>query len=444
VAIVTTMETIRLRLLWTWDHCIQWTATHPGPHDWGASNEYAGTAEDFVRETSLMLRWCGRHGIDGVVVWGLLRDQHGGVDAARRLCDVAAEAGVKLLAGIGLNAYGGVYYEGDSPWSMDRHLQAHPELRALNEAGEPHVLYPGGGMPRPLHHACPSRPENMAYCLDSLRWLMETVPLDGAQVEAGDTGVCHCGRCRERRQHPVSVLSWEDMALMYRPAAEAVWSVRPEALVVLETYSHPEPHAGSDAPGFGDGMPSWAAECLAQFPRQAHVQWVADDYIPPRKRREWTAAGVAPAGFAGNIMRAHLGTWWFAGRGDELAVDWLAEMARRSIAGGFDGLSIFGEKGSFRTGCELNYLALADYGSADNPAADLDSFLARVAASLLGGVELAKEFLRLARLIEAPEELERAAAEARRHAAQLAGRPADRWTWLAWYLSRWLYDRELQ
>jgi hypothetical protein len=433
------MGSINLRLLWTWDHCVQWTAARAGTHDWGASNEYSGNAEDFVREYSLMLRWCGQNGIEGVVAWGLLRDQHGGVEAAKRLCDVADEAGVKLLAGIGLNAYGGAYYEGDSPWSLANHLQAHPELYALNEAGEPHILRPGSFMPQPMIHACPSRPENMKHMVESLRWLMEAVPLGGVQVEAGDTGVCQCTLCRDRRQHPSSWLSWEDMAHTYAPAAEAVWSVRADALVVLETYSNPTPHDGEDAPGFGGGLPHWAPACLEQFPSGGHIQWVCDQYIPPTSRWEWTAAGVAPAGFAGNVMRCHLATWWRQ-RGEELSVDWLALMAQKSMAHGFDGLSIFGEKSPFRTGCELNYLALADYGSAGNPAADLDSFLGRVAGPLLGGAERAREFLRLARLIDTPDELERAAAEARRHAAQLAGRPADRWTWLAGYLSRWLYD----
>ena len=434
---------IDLRLLWTWDHCVQWTAARAGTHDWGASNEFSGNAEDFVREYSLMLRWCGQHGIQGVVAWGLLRDQHGGVEAAKRLCDVADEAGVKLLAGIGLNAYGGAYYEGDSPWSLANHLQAHPELLALNEAGEPHILRPGNFMPQPMIHACPSRPENMEYMGESLRWLMETVPLGGVQVEAGDTGVCQCTLCRDRRQHPSSWFSWEDMAHTYAPAAEAIWSVRPEALVVLETYSNPEPHPGEDTPGFGGGLPHWAPECIERFPRGGHIQWVCDEYIPPTSRREWTAAGVAPAGFAGNVMRCHLATWWRQ-RGEELSVDWLAVMAGRSINAGFDGLSIFGEKSPFRTGCELNYLALADYGSGGNPEADLQSFLERVAGPLLGGAGRARDFLRLARLIDQPDQLGSAAAQARQHAAALSGREAGRWTWLAWYLSRWLYDRELE
>ena len=431
---------INLRLLWTWDHATKWSAARPGGNDWGASNEYNRSAEDFVVEYSRLLHWCGQNGIEGVVVWGLLRDNHGGVEAACRLCDIARETGVKLLAGIGLNAYGGAYYEGDSPWSLNNHLRAHPELYALGDDGRPLIRTIPGNCAQPFHHACPSRPQNQDYCQESLRWLMAQVPLDGVQVEAGDTGVCQCPLCDERRQHGVSIMSWEDMALMYPLAAEAAWAVRPEATVVLETYSHPGPVAGEPVPSFGEGTPPWAAGCLDQFPRGAHVQWVCDGYIPPHSRHEWTAAGQAPPGFAGNIMRAHVGTWW--GRyGDELAVDWLAVMARQSLDHGFDGLSIFGEKLPFHTGCELNYLALADYGSTTNPTADLNAFLDRVAAPLLGGSDLAREYLQLARAMDEPERLEAAAATARGRAAVLGGRPAERWGWLAWYLSRFSYDR---
>lgn len=431
---------INLRLLWTWDHCVQWTAGRAGMHDWGASNEYPGNAEDFLREYSLLVRWCGQHGIDGVVIWGLLRDGHGGVETATRLCEVADEAGVKVLAGIGLNAYGGVYYEGASEWSLNKHLEKHPELFAFRADGERHIIMPGRFMPQPMLHACPSRPENREYMMDGLRWLMETVPVHGVQVEAGDTFCCECPLCRERRQHPISALSWEDMALTYGPATEAVLSVRPEATVVLETYSHPNPVEDPEAPTFGGGLPPWAPECIAKFPREAYVQWVGDYFTAPMNSAPWT--GRAPEGFAGNIMRSHHSTWW-RGRGDEVAVDWLAEVAQKSLAQGFDGLSIFGDKGPSRSGCELNYLALADYGSAANPTADLDSFLQRVAAPLLGGEQAAREYLRLARLIEAPEQLEDAVAAARRQAAQRSGREADRWTWLAWYLSRFVYDRDL-
>jgi len=430
---------IKTRLLWTWDHASAWALNRPGGHDFGASNEYGRTAEAFVADYSCVLQWCGCHGIDGVVVWGLLRDRHGGADTVHRLCEVAREAGVMLLAGVGLNAYGGVYYEGASPYSLENHLQAHPELYAVDADGRRMVYDFGPSGPRTSHHACPSRPENQRFAQESLRWLFETFDLAGVQMETGDTGVCRCALCRERRLYPVSAQSFDDMALMYPLAAEAIRSVRATALIAVETYSHPQPYEGpAEAPGFGEGAPPWTAECVDRFPEDVLVQWVCDGFVAPRNSWAWTEAGVPPEGPRRHLLRAHFGTFWHRFR-HEVAVDWIAEMARQAIAHSFDALSLFGEASPFHTGDELNYLALADYGSAGNPEADVESFLDRVAGPLLGGPELAQEYLRIARLVEQRGEIAEALGEVRRIAAALGGRPAQRWTWLGNYLASFAY-----
>lgn len=430
---------IRTRIFWTWDHSTAWALNRPGGHDLGASNEYGRGPEAFVADYSCLLRWCGQHGIDGVVVWGLLRDRHGGAEPVHRLCEVARECNVMLLAGIGLNAYGGVYYEGASEYSLERHLQAHPELYGVRPNGERMVFDFGTLGPRLSHHACPSRPENQEFAQDSLRWLFETLDLAGVQMEAGDTGVCRCAQCEERREHPVSGFSWDDMALMYPLAAEAIRSARQDAFIIAETYSHPQPYEGdAEVPGFGEGVPPWAAACIGQFPEEVVVQWVCDQWVAPRNARTWTDAGVPPPGPRGHMMRAHFGTFWHRYR-HELAVDWIADMVAKSARHGFDAISLFGESSPFHTGAELNYLALADYGSAANPDVDVDSFLERTAGPLLGGPDLAREYLRFARLIDERQEIAGALAEMRRIAAGLDGRPAQRWVWLANYLASFIY-----
>jgi hypothetical protein len=145
---------IKTRMLWTWDHSTEWALNRPGAQTMGAMNPYFRSPDVFVEDYTRLLDWSGKHHIDAVVVWGLLRDSHGGVEAAKKLCDVAARNGVRLLAGVGLCAYGGVYYEGGSPQSMRVHLNRHPELRASNESGRPIVAN---------MMACPSRKENRDY-----------------------------------------------------------------------------------------------------------------------------------------------------------------------------------------------------------------------------------------------------------------------------------------
>jgi hypothetical protein len=117
----------------------------------------------------------------------------------------------------------------------------------------------------------PAPDRDQAFAQESLRWLFETFDLAGVQMEAGDTGVCRCPQCEARREHPVSTFSWDDMALMYPLATEAICSVRQDAFIIAETYSHPQPYGGEE-PGFGGGIPEWAPACLARFPADIVAQ----------------------------------------------------------------------------------------------------------------------------------------------------------------------------
>ena len=438
---------IKTRMFWTWDHSTEWALNRPGAHTHGSCNEYGRSTEAFLQDYTALLRWCGRHKIDAVVVWGLLRDGHGGLESAKRLCDVAAKENVRLLCGVGLNAYGGVYYEGNSPHNLERHLESHPELSAVDADGNQlsfnvdgngtkvPITTKGQPGPRGFYQACPSRPENQDFMAESLAWLFKNLPLGGVQMETGDTGVCQCRLCRDRRQHsplPFSWLSWEDMGLMYPLATSAVRSVAPDAWVVCETYSHPQPYTGPDKPPkFGDAMPAWAATELARFPRGVFVQWVADYFMKNGAiAPSWTADGRVSNADHRHVMRSHLATSWFGNRG-ELAIDWIANLVQQSMASGFDGISLFGEVSPFHAGAELNYLALADYGGAGNPTANLDAFQRRVAAPLLGGVDNARDFVRFARLLDDRKQIPAALPSIYGRLASLPPDAARRWCWLA-------------
>ncbi len=428
---------VTTRMFWTWDATTQWALNLSGAQTIGAANKYTRTAGAFLEDYTKMFRWCGRQGIDAVVVWGLLRDTHGGLETAKRLCEVASDHGVRLLCGVGLNAYGGVYYEGNSPYSLEQHLAARPELVALDESGRP--------MCKPyLYVACPSRRENQEYAAESLHWLFKNLPLGGVQMETGDYGVCHCSLCWQRRKHPATHFSWEDMALMYPIAAEAIRSVSPESWIVCETYSNPQPYTGSKkAPDFGDGKPSWGDECIEQFPtgKTIFVEWVCDDYIQPKLLRAWTKAGTVSNTPRRNVMRSHLSTYYFGNRRGELAIDWLADMVQNSVNHGFDAISIFGEVSPFDTGAELNYLALENYGSAKNLHAGLETFLKEVAAPLLGGDQYAHDYLRYARMLEGGQrEIPGALKDIYAHLGGLPPAAARRWVWLANYLSSFVYS----
>ena len=432
--------TVKTRVFWTWDHSTEWALNRLGAQTIGASNHYGRTTESFVEDYTKLLEWCGRHSVDAVVVWGLLRDAHGGVESVKKLCDVANKHNVKLLCGVGLNAYGGVYYEGNSPYSLEKHLTDHPDLYGVNADGNKMNYAFGLLGPKVSHHACPSRKENQEFAVESLRWLFKTLPgLGGVQMESGDTGVCQCETCKKRRQRPCVGISWEDMALMYPMAVEAIRSVKPDAFTICETYSHPERYDDpSKGLGFGEGRPAWSDECLAEFPEGVFVQYAGDAFFKPVSSRKWTDAGMVTDKRRRSIMRAHFGTYWSNMRG-ELSVDWIADMVQQSAAHGIDGISIFGEVSPFHTGAELNYLALENYGSAGNPKADLDVFLKDVAGPLLGGEQDARDYLSYARLRTEPAGIPDALKDIYKRCAKLPPDAARRWAWLANFLASFAY-----
>ena len=144
-------------------------------------------------------------------------------------------------------------------------------------------------------------------------------------------------------------------------------------------------------------------------------------------------------------MRAHLGTYWgWGGFRGELAVEWIAKMIQQSAAAGFDAVSLFGEVSPFHTGAELNYLAMADFGSASNPKADHDAFVQQIAAPLLGGVDHARDFVRFARLLDARfledrKQIPAALTSIHGRLASLPPEAARRWCWLANQLASFVY-----
>ena len=433
---------IKTRLFWTWDHSTEWALNRPGAQTMGASNYYARSTDSFVQDYSALLEWCGRHHVDAVVVWGLLRDSHGGLASAKKLCDAAQKHGVRLLCGVGLNAYGGVYYEGDSRYSLERHLTQHPELYGVDPGGGRMIRNFGIYGPKATHHACPSRKENQDFAAESLRWLFKNLPLGGVQIETGDTGVCRCARCQERRKHPVAGLSWEDMALMYPLAAEAIRSVAPDAWIVCETYSDPRLSADpGKAQDFGGGKPGWAEECLALFPEGAFVQWVGDKLVANQPAMLGTEPGKALSARQRHVLRCHFSTYWGGLRG-EPALDGIAALARQGVQHGFDAVSIFGEVSPFHTGAELNYLAFEDFASGSNPKSSMDAFLKEKAAPLLGGEAEAREFLDLARVRSRPSEIPAALRRIYDRIGKLPAPAARRWSWLATFLSSFGYPDE--
>ena len=212
------------RLFWNWDHSTNWCLNTIGRQNCGVANPYTKKPDEFVHDYTRMIDFCSGNRIDAVGVVGLLRDCHGGWDAARRICEYGRKHGVRVYLIAGLYSYGGLYYEGDSPLSLAKFLTENPDCMAQTPDHQPKYLqysWPHGVRREPS--ACPSHPRVREFVLDSLSKLFAELPeLGGIQMEAGDSGLCCCERCLARRDvSPGEVRAETRTTVLHCPSA--IW-----------------------------------------------------------------------------------------------------------------------------------------------------------------------------------------------------------------------------
>lgn len=431
------------KLFWNWDHSTNWCLNTVGRQNSGVSNPYTKEPGEFVRDYGRMIDFCAEHGIDAVGAVGLLRDIHGGWDAARKVCAYGRKRGVRVYLIAGLYSYGGLYHEGDSPLALEGFLARHPECMARTLDGKPMFLqysYPHGTGRQAA--ACPSHPRVREFVLDSLDRLFRELPeLGGIQMEAGDSGVCLCENCRARRTDGgdsvgefgrSNELSLSDMADIYPDAAKVVRAASPDAWIICETYVH-----FLNNPAFSDAA-SPAMRKLLGMPHDIFWQW-SDRHLKPGM---WTDAARLPAHLRPyrHIMRGHHGTQWDGGRHTFVA-DKIREQCRLAQLSGMTAVSIFGECSPFHANTEFNYLALSYFG--DRPQAAFADFVADEMAPRLGvDFGLAARYAKFAKLTADPAKIPAAIREIVRIAAEVSGDydAARRWTYLASFLNAYHYE----
>lgn len=429
---------IKNRFFWTWDHSTNWCVNTPGEQNCGVGNEYMKNPEMFEEDYKRAIDWCAEHKMTAIGIVGMLRDRHGGVEAARRVCAYAREKGTAVYIIAGLFAYGGIYYEGEHKYSLDRFFEKNPDTIAKNPDGTlVRKDFFGRGGCKKQYQGCASNKLLHEFVLESLDWLFREIPeLSGIQMESSDTGVCSCPACLARRGDvsPDEPISLSDMAAIYPDAARAVRAANPSALVICETYHH---FLDDACKLFAKKEPSADLERLLAMPRDVFWQWKCDKRI---RTNTWEAGAPMIENLKGfrHIMRSHTGTQWWGGRNTP-GIELIRRQCQLSYDSGLDAVSMFGETSPYHTNAEFNYLALEYF--ADNPHNSVADFTRDVMAKSLGGIENAKVYGEYSTYYREIERIPKAISDI----AKIAARESDpevirRFIYLASFLSSYQYE----
>lgn len=399
------------RIFWTWDHSTNWDISQLGQQESGAFNVYEKQPEAFLADYRRLLHFMSEQGVNGLVVYGLLRDGHGGLEAAQELCAVAKDYGVRLLAGIAANSYGGTYYEGRHPYNLATWLDEHPELEASFASMPGFHIDDYGRVPflkSDLSRAANSAlPENLAWTLESIDWLLQNLDLGGVNVEFGD----YAGN---------DVLA--DMKRILPAVVDRIRSHSDDLWIVTDLGW--DSILDPDLPARLEGLPR---DCIYEFTFN-RTYW-------QQLEAGLESSVVARLPMPTTILRGQIGTQWNRQRYSHIGQQF-ARMAQIAHVAGMAGAAMFSEVSSFSVPNEFNYLAFARFSS--DPSLAWQHFVASELAPRLGGLELATAYLEILDGLESTNAdfvnlRERARAANPDHASEAVSR---RWLWLVFELEK--------
>ncbi|MCP4383268.1 MAG: hypothetical protein GY798_17930, partial [Hyphomicrobiales bacterium] len=390
------------------DHSTNWQLSQVGHQEIGVFNPYGKPPGGFLADYTRLVDFCSRNRIAAIVIYGFLRDTHGGIDAAQELCRYGKERGVRIIPGIAIGAYGGVYWEGDHPYNLATWLRKNPQFAATMEKG---VGFQLADLSFPLNFprsdytlsACPSAPETIEWMEEGVAWLTETFDIGGINIESGDYGVCGCERCIARRANADEAArrvsdhgdSWshtdmaENFPRLYRVAKER----KPDLWMYCEMQ-------------WDNLLDPVAGAAQSSLPRGGIYQHTANRTFWNRLKGELGRDYVQALPTRPNVLRCQFACQW---NGDErteryaLNARVFAEMASFVDKVGMDGLTVWGEPSAYLASAELSYLAFARVSW--DPSLTWNRFVEETLAPRLGGPEAAKRFVAIAEEIDANQTL---------------------------------------
>ena len=387
---------------WTWDHSTNWVLDDPGLQATGCNNRYLKQPETFLVDYRRLSDAAAKLGVRGLIIWGFLRDRHGGIEYARRVADDAAAKGVAILPGVGTTAYGGVFYEGEHPYCLEHFLAEHPDARMLSESGQP-----AGG-------ACAAHPAFAEWMAEGLQWLTNEFHIGGFNLENGDLLVDHHPLMKARRAAwPASDPEFFfNQAVSYQIALDAVADRLDELMVTYASYmgfvpGNPE---GRFLPG-GPWMYCERPAMLDHLPRNAWCQWTISGMMRERslpltdyldegapaaafENQFWPSGLCPPRGRSVGFV--HQPSQWGSAPDRKLgryqqAVSLIKEACLRAHRAGLEGVGIHGEVTAQYVPWALNYLAFSHF--IHWPADTLRDFARKTLAPVLGDSARAEEYV---------------------------------------------------
>ncbi len=384
---------------WTWDHSTNWMLDDPGVLNFGCANRYLKRPETFLEDYRRLTDMAAGLGIKGILIWGFLRDAHGGIESAKRVADYAASKGVAILPGIGTNHYGGVYYEGRHRYCINTFLEKHPDARMVDHQGNPMS-----------QSVCPSHPRFAEWLQQGVSWLFREFAIGGANLENGDFLVCHCPRCKKLRpdQSSDEPQFWQDQQLGYAPVLKLLEDQFNTKLITWATYKGFMPGRGDGKTDMGAYMGCQRPRILDRLPKGAVAQWTLtgmvhqqplpltkflDHGAPPEAltSEHWPADVKPPT--VRNVGFLHQGSQWAREPRYDQIVSTIKEGCLRAYRAGLEGVSIHGEMSSMHLPNALNYLAFSHF--THWPEDTLRQFGAKTLGAVLGSAEEGEAFAEL-------------------------------------------------
>jgi hypothetical protein len=373
-------QALKYRILWTWDRLI-----------------CDRTEKSFLGNYKKLIDYMSDHDLNGVILWGFLDDQHGGEEAARELCEYAYKKDVRILPGVGVNIYNGVYCDGEHEFNLQTHLRNHPELRAIGKDGKP---VPSDSWVKLW--GCPSKKENMAWMKRGLEWLFKNFNPGGLNLQAfeGPYGMCWCDDCRKISEStgatdpnkfnylpPNREILYQSMMLWLSKTLpsliETVKRVAPDTLVTYDTF-------------INYWTTSYPPETISAIPENAYCQWIVtgmfDTFDPPEGAKPPTKRNIGFSYYFGSnhLERAytqptysfsdHFCDWSF--RRFHPYIHKIRGFCKTCAEQGLDGAITQGTGLATVPDNEINYIGFGEFSS--DPDMTVDEFWSKHLPSLYG------------------------------------------------------------